>query len=82
MGEDNNAPISTGEWIITLILMMIPCVNIIMLFVWAFGNCNTNKKNFSRATLIITLVLIIVYIILLLVFGSVLTNLVKSTGSL
>ena len=32
------SPISIGNWIISLILTMIPIVNIIMLFVWAFSN--------------------------------------------
>lgn len=49
MEENNNelqAPVvSLGEWIVTYILCCIPCVNIIMLFVWAFGgNTNPSKK--------------------------------------
>ena len=37
---------TTGEWVVTLLLLGIPCVNIIMLFVWAFGNGNENRKNY------------------------------------
>ena len=37
------SPISIGNWIISLILTMIPIVNIIMLFVWAFSN-GTNPR--------------------------------------
>lgn len=47
---------TTGEWVVTLLLLGIPCVNIIMLFVWAFGNGNENRKNYCRATLIWMLV--------------------------
>ena len=47
---------TTGEWVVTLLLLGIPCVNIIMLFEWAFGNWNENRKNYCRATLIWMLV--------------------------
>lgn len=73
MEENNNelqAPVvSLGEWIVTYILCMIPCVNIIMLFVWGFGgNTNPSKKNYARATLIMTVVFVVLYIILFTVF--------------
>ena len=32
---DLEEPVSFGEWMITLLIMMIPCVNIVMMFVWA-----------------------------------------------
>ncbi len=49
----DNSPLSMGEWILTLLLMSIPCVNIIMCCVWAFGkNGNVNRRNFCRAELI------------------------------
>ena len=38
------SPISIGNWIISLILTMIPIVNIIMLFVWAFSNGTNPTK--------------------------------------
>ena len=44
------SPISIGNWIISLILTMIPIVNIIMLFVWAFSNgTNPTKANWAKA---------------------------------
>ena len=49
------SPISIGNWIISLILTMIPIVNIIMLFVWAFSNgTNPTKANWAKAALIQT----------------------------
>ena len=46
-------PMTMGEWIVTLIIMAIPCVNIIMCFVWGFGSTgNLNRRNFCRAYLI------------------------------
>ena len=58
------SPISIGNWIISLILTMIPIVNIIMLFVWAFSNgTNPTKANWAKAALILILVWIILGII-------------------
>ena len=37
-------PVSFGDWMVTMLLMCIPCVNIIMLFVWGFGS-GTRKAN-------------------------------------
>lgn len=51
--EADNAPISLGEWILILLLMSIPCVNIILCIVWGFGKQgNITKRNFCRAQLI------------------------------
>jgi hypothetical protein len=62
-------PVSVGEWMITLLLMAIPLVNIIMLFVWAFsGNINLSKANWAKATLIWTLIIILFYAILAILF--------------
>ena len=50
--SDNNEPVSLTTWIIVLIILAIPCVNVIAYLYLAFGNTNTNLKNFSRAGLI------------------------------
>ena len=55
---------STKDWIITMLIMMIPCVNFVMMFVWAFGNGNQNRKNYFRATLIFMLISIGVFVVL------------------
>jgi len=54
----NNQPperepeMSVGDWIITILLMIIPCVGLIMLIVWAASNENKTRRNFARAYLI------------------------------
>lgn len=51
--EQVNEPISSFEWIKTLLLMLVPVLNIVLIFVWAFSvNANPNKSNWARATLI------------------------------
>jgi hypothetical protein len=52
-GMQLEVPMTLGEWLITMIILMVPCVNIVMLFVWGFGNGNVNRKNYARATLIV-----------------------------
>jgi hypothetical protein len=59
-------PLSLGSWVITLLLTVIPFVNIVMLFVWAFGNSPTSKKNWARAQLIFVLI----GVVLMFLFGA------------
>lgn len=59
--------VSIGNWIITLIILVIPLVNIIMLFVWAFNRTtNITKANWAKASLI----LLAVWILLGIIFGN------------
>ena len=69
-------PVSVGEWMITMLLMAIPIVNLVLLFVWAFsGNINLSKANWAKATLIWMLILTIFYAIVLIIFGSIIGGL-------
>lgn len=71
------APVITlGEWMITLLLMLIPLVNIILLFVWAFGGgTNPTKSNYAKATLLWMLIGIVVYVVLfVLILGSIFSS--------
>ena len=48
-----NQKMTFGQWLGTLLLLLIPCVNIILLLVWAFGNGPYKaRQNFARAYLI------------------------------
>ena len=67
--DPNKDVLGMGEWLITLIVLAIPCVNIIMYFVWAFGNGNENRKNFCRAGLIMMAVGIVLTILLYSIIG-------------
>ena len=68
--DPNKAVMTMGEWLITLIVLAIPCVNVIMYFVWAFGNGNENRKNFCRAGLIVMAVGIVLTLISYAVVGA------------
>ncbi|MBQ7973189.1 MAG: hypothetical protein IJ291_07025 [Lachnospiraceae bacterium] len=48
--------VSTADWFWSMLLLCIPLVNLIMLFVWAFGSSKPSKRNFGKAYLIWMLV--------------------------
>ena len=75
-----NAPIvSTGEWVASKFLLLIPVVNIIFLFIWAFNNSeNKNKSNWAKATLIVYVLRVFIYIIIIIMFFSFFTSLFNS----
>ena len=56
-GLQNNATsktvseMSVGEWLISMLIMIIPIVNIVMLFIWGFGSPDP-RRNYARASLI------------------------------
>ncbi len=54
-----------GDWLITFLILCIPCVNIVMVFIWAFGSdVNPSKKTFFQAYLIIVAVVFAFYILM------------------
>ena len=63
--EEYVEELTVGQWVGTLLLLMIVPINLILLLVWAFGkNTHPTKKNYSRAVLILSLIsTIIVFVI-------------------
>ena len=59
------APVmSVGEWMLTLLILALPLVNIIMLFVWAFGGgTNPTKANYCKASLIWIAIVIVLLLV-------------------
>jgi hypothetical protein len=50
---------SVKDWVITLIILALPLINIVMLLVWAFGGTgNINRRNYCRASLLIFAIVI------------------------
>lgn len=69
-------PISVGEWLITMLICAVPCLNIVMIFIWAFGNSEKkSKSNYFKAMLIVAAISLALSILMMAVFGSVLFNL-------
>lgn len=74
----DQSPMSMGDWLLTILIMtFIPCVGIILYFVWAFGkNGNINRRNYCRAYLIIMGIALALALIVMIIVG------VSSIGSL
>ena len=71
----DTAVMQTKDWLIMILICMIPCVNIVMLFVWAFSNNgNHNRRNYARAYLIFMGILIGLYILAIVFFGAMLST--------
>ena len=76
---DLEEPISMGEWLVTMLLMLIPCVNIVLMFVWAFSSKEKkSKSNYFKAALIFAAIVLVLYIILIAIFGVAITSMISS----
>ena len=65
------APITVGDWMITILLTMIPCVNIILLCVWGFGSGTPKSKaNWAKAQLIWVAIIIVLGVIFYATLGA------------
>ncbi len=63
-GYNSDEHVSTMGWIGRWLLMCIPIVNVVMLFVWAFGGTNKRSlKTWARAQLLLVLIGIIIAVI-------------------
>ncbi len=68
--QDNDEVMSVKEWLLTLLILCVPLVNIIMMFVWGFGSSTKpTKANFCKAYLILTAIVIVLYVLLIMVVG-------------
>lgn len=66
----DESPLPMGEWILVLLVAMVPCFGLIMYIIWAFGNSgNVNRKNFCRAQLIIMAITYVVVFIFMAIAG-------------
>lgn len=69
-GEISAQEMSVSDWIIVYLIMLIPFVNIIMLFLWAFGdNSILTKQNWAKGNLILLAIITVLYLFFLLIIG-------------
>lgn len=81
--DSTSQVMSVKEWIISLVLMIIPFVNIVMLFIWAFGSStNKNKSNWAKASLILMAIGLVLYIIIIALFGAAFLSMIGGGNSL
>lgn len=71
VGQELEEPVSVGEWMISMLLLMIPCVNIVLMFVWAFSDSEKkSKSNYFKASLIWTGIGIGIWIVMILLMSA------------
>ncbi len=64
-------PIPVGDWVLNILILAIPLVNIIMLFVWAFGSDTpTTKANWAKAHLIWIAIAFLLTFLFFAIFGT------------
>lgn len=74
--QENRSVVSIGDWMITILIMIFPIVNIVMLFIWSFSSSTPKSKaNWAKATLIW---MAIGFLILILFWSSIAALLVAS----
>lgn len=65
---DLEEPVSVGHWLVCMLVAMIPCVGFIMMLVWAFSSGEKkSKSNFYKATLIMSVIWIVLLIIFIII---------------
>ena len=66
--QNDNGVMSVGEWLLTILATIIPCIGPIIYLVWAFGKGgNENRRNYCKAWLIYCVIQTILAIILVIV---------------
>ena len=70
-------PMKISDWIVTLLVLSIPCVGLVMLFVWGFGSTeNQSRANFCKAALIWSAILLVLaFIFYMVVLAGVISGL-------
>ena len=62
---EDTSPLKTTDYLLMLLVTVLPFVSLILMLVWAFSSdVNVNRRNFSRAYLILSLIVSFLYIIL------------------
>ncbi|TFH51386.1 hypothetical protein E4J66_12155 [Actinomyces viscosus] len=70
-GESDGSADSVGSWLLTMLLMTIPVVNLVYLLMLAFGSGHSiSKRNWARATLIWAVIAAVLSILLIVVLGA------------
>lgn len=71
--------VTMKEWLLAMFIQLVPIVNIVMIFVWAFSkSTKTSKSNFFKAQLVFTLIMSAIAILIAILGSTVLVGIIKS----
>lgn len=74
-------PVSFADWMVTTLILCIPCLNIIMMFVWAFGSgTKKSKSNYFKAMLVWALISIVLIIVFVATYGAIFFSALGGSG--
>ena len=66
---EDTSPLKMSDYLLMFFVACIPLVNLILLLIWSFSSgVNVNRRNYSRAYLIITAIMWVVYFVFLVAF--------------
>ena len=69
--QQKEAPISVGDWVITILVASLPLIGIIMLFIWGFGSGTPKSKaNYAKAALIWLGIVMVLSFLIFAMFGT------------
>lgn len=76
---EKEEPVGMGEWVGLLVLAnFVPCIGVILMIVWAFGNTEKkSKSNFCKAFLIVWLIKVAVSALLFIIWGASLASIIS-----
>jgi RNA polymerase subunit RPABC4/transcription elongation factor Spt4 len=70
--ESSYEPIKLSQWLLTFLILMVPIVNLVMPFVWAFGSdTHPSKRTFFQAYLIFSAIAIVLWFALVVIMARV-----------
>lgn len=69
-GEKQRGDISIGSWMLTLLLMAIPVINLVPLLCWAIGSKKPSRRNYAIACLIWMLICVVAIALCLVLFHA------------
>lgn len=71
--------VSMKEWLLAMLIQLVPIVNIVMVFVWAFSkSTKKSKSNFFKAQLVFALIMSAIAILIAILGSTVIVGIIKS----
>lgn len=71
--------VSMKEWLLAMFIQLVPIVNIVMVFVWAFSkSTKKSKSNFFKAQLVFALIMSAIAILIAILGSTMLVGMIKS----
>lgn len=69
MANHDKNHVSFWFWFFAIFVMAIPCIGLIMTFIWAFVGENESRKNYFRALIVWGLLLLAIWIAAIVLLG-------------